>query len=125
MRGSQQAEVTQRLSPASMRSRLNLLIGDRRRMIVQLSGASILCGFTEAAILTLVADIAASLVAGHESHKNSHGVVALINLHASTGTLIAIAAGLCHSAAAVSDPAVGAARADCRRRAGQAAQRTV
>ncbi len=102
MRGSQQADVAQRPSPASkrrpspaaMRSRLSLLIGDRRRLILALASCSILSGFTEAGTLTLVADIAASLVTGNQTHKQGHGVAALINLHTSTGTLILIALGL-------------------------------
>ncbi|MCW3030182.1 MAG: hypothetical protein JWM66_315, partial [Solirubrobacterales bacterium] len=55
---------------ASARERLNLLIGDRRRMIALLAACSILAGFTEAATLALVAQLAASVVGG--VHKSGH-----------------------------------------------------
>src|SRR5664280_1011078 len=51
-----------RAPPASMRSRVNLLLGDRRRSVVALAGVSILSGFTEAGTLAVVAEVASSLV---------------------------------------------------------------
>jgi ABC-type multidrug transport system fused ATPase/permease subunit len=78
----------------SMRSRLSLLIGNRRPMIVGLVVCSALGGFTEAATLALVADIAASLV-GRAAGHHSHSTLSLLNLHANTGTLILVAFGLC------------------------------
>jgi ATP-binding cassette subfamily B protein len=76
---------------ASMRRRLRLLIGDRRKSVVALSLSSILSGFTEAGILALVAEVAATLVTGAKQlHKN----IGPFHVHASLGTLIAIAFGL-------------------------------
>jgi ATP-binding cassette subfamily B protein len=76
---------------ASMRRRLRLLIGDRRKSVVALSLSSILSGFTEAGILALVAEVAATLVTGAKQlHKN----IGPFHVHASLGTLIAIAFAL-------------------------------
>jgi ATP-binding cassette subfamily B protein len=76
---------------ASMRRRLKLLIGDRRKSVVALSLSSILSGFTEAGILALVAEVAATLVTGAKQlHKN----IGPFHVHASLGTLIAIAFAL-------------------------------
>ncbi|HTR89740.1 MAG TPA: ABC transporter ATP-binding protein [Solirubrobacteraceae bacterium] len=83
--------------PASMRARLSLLIGDRRGLIAALAACSIVSGLSEAALLTLIAYIAASLVTGgHEAVKgHGNGLAShLLNLHAGTGTLIVIAFGL-------------------------------
>jgi ABC-type multidrug transport system fused ATPase/permease subunit len=78
----------------SMRERLSLLIGDRRGLIAVLAGCSILSGFTEAATLALVAQLAARVVGG--AHKGTHNpVLSLVNLHASVGTQILIAFGFC------------------------------
>jgi ATP-binding cassette, subfamily B, bacterial len=96
MRNSPPGEAAPRPSPASMRSRLNLLIGDRRRLVVALAACSIVSGFTEAGALALVADIAASLVGDtHKGQGSSHGHGSLFNVHASLGTLIIIAFALC------------------------------
>ncbi len=97
MRSSPPPEGAPKPSPASMRSRLSLLIGDRKPLIVALAACSIVSGLTEAGTLALVAYIAASLVPGtHEAHKGGHGLSSsLLNLHASVGTLILIAFGLC------------------------------
>jgi ATP-binding cassette subfamily B protein len=76
-----------------MRERLNLLIGNRRGLIALLALCSILAGFTEAATLAMVAQLAASVVGG--THKGTHNaVLSLVNLHASVGTQILIAFGL-------------------------------
>jgi ATP-binding cassette, subfamily B, bacterial len=79
-----------------MRSRLSVLIGNRRGLVVALAVCSIVSGITEAGTLALVAYIAASLVPGaHDTHQG-HGLTSgLLNLHADTGTLILIAFGLC------------------------------
>lgn len=74
-----------------MRSRLNLLIGDRRRSIVALAGCSILSGFTEALTLAVIAQVASSLVKG-ATHVDTH--LGPVHVHASLGTLIVIAAAL-------------------------------
>jgi ATP-binding cassette subfamily B protein len=81
-------------SAGSMSERLSLLIGDRRKLIVLLAVCSILSGFTEAATLALVAQLAAQVVGG--THKGTHNaVLSLIDLHASVGTQILIAFGFC------------------------------
>jgi ABC-type multidrug transport system fused ATPase/permease subunit len=74
-----------------MRSRVNLLIGDRRRSIVALAGCSILSGFTEALTLAVIAQVASSLVKG-ATHVDTH--LGPVHIHASLGTLIVIAAAL-------------------------------
>jgi ABC-type multidrug transport system fused ATPase/permease subunit len=83
-----------RRADASVRERIGLLIGDRRRSIALLAVCSILSGFTEAATLALVAQLAAQVVGG--TQKGAHNaVLSLINLHASVGTQILIAFGFC------------------------------
>jgi len=74
-----------------MRSRVNLLIGDRRRSILALAGCSILSGFTEASTLAVIAQVASSLVKGAK-HVDTH--LGPIHVHASLGTLVEIAAAL-------------------------------
>jgi ATP-binding cassette, subfamily B, bacterial len=74
-----------------MASRMNLLIGDRRRSIVALAVCSILSGFTEAGILVIIARVASSLIKGAKQ-VNAH--VGLVQLHASSGTLIELAFAL-------------------------------
>jgi ATP-binding cassette, subfamily B, bacterial len=76
----------------STRERLNLLIGDRRWLVALLAGCSVLSGFTEAATLALVAQLAVSVVGG--PHKLSHSrTLSLLDIHASQGHLILIAGG--------------------------------
>ncbi len=74
-----------------MASRVNLLIGDRRRSIVAVAGCSILSGFTEAGTLAIIAELATSLIKGAK-HVNAHLGPAHVNV--SLGTLIEIAAAL-------------------------------
>ncbi len=83
-------------TPTSLGSRLNLLIGDRRRLIAALAACSIVSGFIEAATLALVAHLAVSLV-GQARHGSGagHTQLSLFNLHASEGTLILVAFALC------------------------------
>jgi ATP-binding cassette subfamily B protein len=75
----------------SMASRLSLLIGDRRRSIVGLSLFSIASGFTEAGILALIAQVAATLVTGAKV-LNAH--IGPLHVHTGLGTLIGIAFAL-------------------------------
>ena len=77
-------------SRSSARSRINLLIGDKRRSVVALSLCAIVSGFTEAATLALIAQIAASLVKGA---KNVQVHIGPINVDAPISTLILIAFG--------------------------------
>jgi ATP-binding cassette subfamily B protein len=72
----------------SMRTRLSLLIGNRRPLVVGLVVASILSGFAEAATLALLAQVAATLVKGAK-RVNVH--VAGLAIHTSVGTLIVAA----------------------------------
>jgi ATP-binding cassette, subfamily B, bacterial len=83
-------ERRDRPSPVAMRSQVRLLIGDRTRSVVALAVSSVLSGFTEAAFLALVAEVATSVVTKGK-HAPAHG---LLNFHASTGTLILIAFAL-------------------------------
>jgi ATP-binding cassette, subfamily B, bacterial len=76
---------------ALMASRLNLLIGDRRRLIVAVVGCSILSGFTEAGTLAIIAELAASLIKGAK-HVDAHIGPAHVNV--SLGTLLEIATAL-------------------------------
>jgi ABC-type multidrug transport system fused ATPase/permease subunit len=76
------------VSSREMRKRVSLLIGERRGSVVALSGCSILSAFTEAAMLALVAQVAATLVTGAK-HLATH--IGPFHVHSSLGTLIAIA----------------------------------
>ncbi len=77
---------------ASTRERLSLLIGDRRGLIGLLAVCSILSGFTEAATLALVAQLAASVLRTAHSGAHVH-TLSLLNIHAGNGTLILVAFG--------------------------------
>jgi ABC-type multidrug transport system fused ATPase/permease subunit len=95
-RRSRRSELPGGASPASMRARLSLLIGDRRGMVVGLAVCSILSGLTEAATLALVAELASALVSGGDGKHTGHqGALSVLNFHESTGTLILIGFGLC------------------------------
>ena len=74
-----------------MRDRLRLLLGARKRKIVALGLCSIVNGFTEAAILVFVAQIAAT---AFKSGASFHNKVGILHIHASVGTLFAIAIAL-------------------------------
>jgi ATP-binding cassette subfamily B protein len=74
-----------------MRSRLELLIGDKRRLIVELSLISIFSGFTESATLAIVGEVAAALVKG--AHR-ANAKLGPVYVHASVLTLIEIGFGL-------------------------------
>ncbi len=71
-----------------MWSRLRPLLGDRRRSVVALAAVSVLSGFTEAGVLALVAQVAASLVNG--ARHVSMGVGPL-HVHVTVGALLAVA----------------------------------
>ena len=73
------------VSPAKVGARLNLLIGERRSLVVALAACSVLSGFAEAALLAIVAQIAVTL-AGKGHHAKLEG----FHIHASTSHLIAI-----------------------------------
>jgi ATP-binding cassette subfamily B protein len=70
---------------SSTRSKLDLLIGDKRRLIVGVSAASVLSGITEAATLAIVAQVAAALVSGaHHVHSR----IGPIGVHATVSHMI-------------------------------------
>ncbi len=83
-------DVVDQAPRASMSSRVNLLLGHRRGTVAALSVCAIFSGFTEAATLALIAEIAASLVNGA---KEVHAHVGPFHLSAPLGTLILIAFG--------------------------------
>jgi ABC-type multidrug transport system fused ATPase/permease subunit len=69
---------------ASMRSQLDLLIGDKRRRIAALSFTSLIAALTEAGIFAVVAQVAAALVNG----KSVHSQTGIFHFHAAIGTLL-------------------------------------
>jgi ATP-binding cassette, subfamily B, bacterial len=81
----------ERIAQMTMRSRLNALIGERRRTVVALSLTSIVSAFTEAALLSVVAQIATSLVSGAKHIPLNAGP---LHTNFTTGSLLAIAFGL-------------------------------
>jgi ABC-type multidrug transport system fused ATPase/permease subunit len=85
--GRRQADV-EAAPGLSMRSRLKLLLGERRGTVAALASSSILSGFTEAGVLALIAQIAATLVGGDSKVHTKFG---LFDLHASVGSLFAVA----------------------------------
>jgi ABC-type multidrug transport system fused ATPase/permease subunit len=72
----------------SMGARLSSLIGDRRGLVLALVVSSTISGVAEAAILAVLAELAAALVAGSSS-VDVH--IALVHAHPTVGTLIAVA----------------------------------
>jgi ABC-type multidrug transport system fused ATPase/permease subunit len=72
---------------SSTRSKVALLIGDKRRLVAGLAAASVVSGFTEATTLAIVAQVAAALVGG--SHR-VHATVGALGVHATVGRLILI-----------------------------------
>jgi ATP-binding cassette subfamily B protein len=91
MPGPLSARSRRRRDTPSMASRLSLLVGERRRSVVGLSLLSIASGFTEAGILALIAQVAATLVRG-ASVLNAH--IGPVHVHTGVGTLIGAAFAL-------------------------------
>jgi ATP-binding cassette subfamily B protein len=87
-RGSSESADTPRRK--SMRSRVNMLIGHRRGSVVGLAITSVLSGFTEAGVLAVIAQVAATIVKGT---KHLHLHFGPVHIH-SIDTLIAIAFAL-------------------------------
>jgi ABC-type multidrug transport system fused ATPase/permease subunit len=71
----------------STRSRVNLLIGERRSSVVALAAVSIVAGFAEAGTLAVVAQVAAGLVTGT---KEVHATIGPLHVNTTLGALIAI-----------------------------------
>jgi ABC-type multidrug transport system fused ATPase/permease subunit len=76
---------------STMRSRLEFLIGNRRRLIAGLAGASVLSGFTEAAFLAIVAQVAAKLATKAKTLSVNLGP---FHVHTDIGTILLIAVAL-------------------------------
>jgi ABC-type multidrug transport system fused ATPase/permease subunit len=74
----------------SIGSQLELLVGDKRRLVGGLAALSVLSGFTEGAIIAIVAQVATKLVNG----KSSHAHAGLLHVGASIDTLLWIALAL-------------------------------
>ncbi len=75
--------------PRSMRSQMDLLIGDKRSLIGAVSFFSIIAGFAEAALIAVIAQVAALLVsnnAGTAHHASN--ATGLFHVHASIDTLL-------------------------------------
>ena len=75
--------------PRSMRSQMDLLIGDKRSLIAAVSFFSIIAGFAEAALIAVIAQVAALLVsnnAGNAHHASN--ATGLFHVHASIDTLL-------------------------------------
>lgn len=75
--------------PRSLWAQLQPLLGERRRSVAALASLSVVSGFTEAGVLAVVAQVAASLVSGATEVNASIGP---FEAHTSIGTLLAIAA---------------------------------
>jgi ATP-binding cassette, subfamily B, bacterial len=71
-----------------MLSRLRPLLGDRRRSVAALAISSVLSGITEAGVLAVVAQVAASLVDGT---TRVHVNIGSVHLDATIGALLAVA----------------------------------
>jgi ATP-binding cassette, subfamily B, bacterial len=89
--GRRSAGAGEQAPEVSMKARLSVLLGERRRSVVWLSVASVVSGFAEAGTLALIAEVAASLVSGT---KRAHIHAGSLHLVASVGTLIEIALAL-------------------------------
>ena len=74
----------------SVRSQLDLLIGQRRRLVFLLSGVSVVSAFTEAVTIAIIAQVGSQLANGRgvDSHSS------LLHVHASIETLLWIAFAL-------------------------------
>ncbi len=73
-------------------SLLGFLIGNRRGHVIGLATTSVLSGLTEAGVLAVVAQVAASLVNGSTEVAVSAGP---LSTNVGVGTLVAVALGLC------------------------------
>jgi ABC-type multidrug transport system fused ATPase/permease subunit len=82
------SEPLPRAATSSTRTRLSLLLGERRGAIVTLAVSSILAGFTEAAMLAIIAQVAAALVNGA---RRVHIELGPLHLHPRIEALLAVA----------------------------------
>ncbi len=91
---SRSPEPVSTLPRLSMGERLSRLLGNRKWMVGGVAFCAVIGGLTEAATLTLVADLAATLV-GHGKKADAHRTLSVLNFHESPATLIYIGFGLC------------------------------
>jgi ABC-type multidrug transport system fused ATPase/permease subunit len=83
--------IRRRRARTSLWAQLQPLLGGRRLSVGLLASLSVVSGFTEAGILAVVAQVAASMVSGAEQVNTSIGP---FHVQASVGDLLAIAAAL-------------------------------
>jgi ABC-type multidrug transport system fused ATPase/permease subunit len=76
---------------ATARTRLSLLLGDRRGAVAMLAGSSILSGFAEAGMLVLLTQIAAAIATGS---RRVHTHVGPLRLDTTVGELLLLALAL-------------------------------
>ena len=79
-----------RAGRASLMAQLELLIGDKRRLVAALASLSLLSGFSEGLFLAIVAQVAYKIVNG----KSGSARAGLLHIGASVNTLLWIALGL-------------------------------
>ncbi len=91
MIGLRQADRGERQPQSSTRSRLKLLLGERRGAVAGLALSSVLAGFAEAGILAVIAQVATTLVSGAQS---VHVKVGPIDVHTDVKTLFLLAIAL-------------------------------
>lgn len=91
MGGARRIEVSGRYST---RERLSLLIGDSRPKVAWLAFASVLSGVSEAVFLTVVSEIALTLVNGSRHVGGRLGRLGPLHIHAPVDTLLWIALAL-------------------------------
>jgi ATP-binding cassette, subfamily B, bacterial len=90
-RGAHSATPSDPALNMSMRSRLLLLLGDRRGSVLILMITAIFSGFAESATLAVLAETAATVTSGS---NRAHIHIGLVHAHPSVDTLFAIALGL-------------------------------
>ncbi|HUH82033.1 MAG TPA: ABC transporter ATP-binding protein [Solirubrobacteraceae bacterium] len=89
MRSLLPAARRDRSTRPSLGSQIELLIGDKRRMVGTLASISLLSGFTEGVMIATVAQVATKLVNGKGGQRSG-----ILHIGASVSTLLWIALGL-------------------------------
>jgi ATP-binding cassette, subfamily B, bacterial len=99
--GRRRVPREERPATSSTRTRLQLLLGARRRAVVGLAVSSILAGFAEAGILAAIAQVAATLVSGA---THVHAKIGPISVDTEVRTLFVIALALALARLALQGP---------------------